>query len=108
MGVPINITTVTDYYELLSMFDQLQAAGPTLTAASIAANTPRIPGPASGPFGTWDYGTTHTAIIDSRQVYWNGNVASTANGKTGTYVEIYGGQRFTQSHFPTGEPRYYS
>jgi hypothetical protein len=108
MGVPINISTVTDYYELISMFNQLQASGPDLTAANIAAHTPNIPGPANGPFGTWDYGKTYTAIIDSRQVYWNANAKSQANGKAGTFVEIYGGQRFTQGHYPTGEPPYYS
>jgi len=108
MGLPININSVTDYYELLSMFDQLQAAGPTLTAANIGANTPKIPGPSGGPFGTWDYGTTHTAIIDSRQVYWNANAKSPANQKTGTFVEVYGGSRFSQGHYPSGEPPYFS
>ena len=83
-------------------------AGPTLTAANIGANTPKIPGPSGGPFGTWDYGTTHTAIIDSRQVYWNANAKSPANQKTGTFVEVYGGSRFSQGHYPSGEPPYFS
>ena len=107
MGLPINISSVTDYYELLSMFNQLQIAGPDLTAANIGAHTPNIPGPSSGPFGTWDYGKTYTAIIDSRQVYYNANGTSPGNGKKGTFVEIYGGSRFSQGHYPTGEPPYY-
>ncbi|HZU73522.1 MAG TPA: hypothetical protein VE990_12200 [Acidimicrobiales bacterium] len=106
MGVPINISSVTDYYELLSMYDQLQQAGPILTPAAIAAGTPNIP-QGTGAFGTWHYGTTHSAIVDSREVYWNGTTSSLANGKQGTYVQIYNGQRFQLGQFPTGSPPYF-
>lgn len=107
MGVPININSVTDYYELLSMFNQLQEAGPDLTVPKIGQTTPDIPGPEPGPFGTWDYGHTYSAIIDSRQIYWNGNAKSPADNKTGTYIQIYNGARFKLGNFPTGEPPYY-
>ncbi|MHB1855168.1 MAG: hypothetical protein ACYCS2_08940 [Acidimicrobiales bacterium] len=108
-GVPLNISSATDYFELLSMFNQLQAAGPDLTAANIAAGTPHIP-PGTGEFGTWQFGfdgNTHTAIVDSREIYWDASAQSPADGKTGTYVQIYNGQRFELGQFPTSEPPYY-
>jgi len=106
-GVPLSISTATDYVELLSMFNQLQIAGPDLTAAAIGANTPKIP-PGTGQAGTWNFNQGwHTAIDDSRQIYWNANGTSQANGKTGTYVEIYGGKRFAFGQFPSGQPPYY-
>src|SRR5581483_7292825 len=52
IGIPINISSATDYYLLLSMFNLLQAAGPTLTPPNIAAGVPNIP-QGTGPFGTW-------------------------------------------------------
>jgi len=104
MGIPVNLSTVTDYYELLSMFNQLEGAGPDLTPANIGLATPKLP-EGTGPFGTWYYGHTHSAIVDVRQVYWQGNVASSS--QNGTYVEIYNGHRYQLGQFPTGEPPFY-
>jgi len=106
-GVPFNITSVTDYYEMLSIFDQLQAAGPDLTPANVAAGTHGLPVGGPGAFGTWYYGQTHTAIVDSREVYWLGNQTSKADGRPGTYVPIYKGKRFRAGQFPTGQPPFY-
>ena len=106
MGIPINISSVTDYYLLLNMFNQLQQAGPNLTPAAIGAATPNIP-TGTGSFGTWDYGKTHSAIVDAREVYWDGSKTSPANGKTGTFIQIYGGKRYRLGQFPTGEPPFF-
>ena len=106
IGLPMNISSVTDYYLLLSMFDQLQAAGPTLTPAAIGAGTPKIP-EGTGPFGTWNYGGTHSAIIDSREIFWNAGKTSPGDGKVGTYDQIYGGKRFQSGQFPTGQPPFF-
>ncbi|HVA43898.1 MAG TPA: hypothetical protein VNF50_10490 [Acidimicrobiales bacterium] len=106
-GVPLNPSTAVDYFELVSMFNQLQIAGPDLTAAAIGANTAKIP-PGTGQAGTWNFNQGfHTAIDDSRQIYWDASGTSSANGKTGTYLEIYAGKRFGLGQFPTGEPPYY-
>lgn len=105
-GVPVNGSSVIDYFELLSIFNQLQIAGPDLTAANIAANTPDIP-VGTGQAGTWDFGHGHTAIVDSRQIYWDATATSPGNGKPGTYLQIYGGERFRVGQYPTGEPPYY-
>ena len=48
-----------------------------------------------------------TAAEDTREVYWNGTMASPANGNPGTYVAIYNGQRFGLGQYPTGQPPYY-
>ena len=98
-----------DYIWLIAMFDQLQAAGPDLNIQNLAAGTRRLP-ILGGPHpvaGTWNWTTLHTAIVDSRQVYWDANRKSIADGKQGTYVQIYNGQRFQAGQFPTGEPPYY-
>ncbi|HVA44622.1 MAG TPA: hypothetical protein VNF50_14160 [Acidimicrobiales bacterium] len=105
-GVPLNISSATDYFELLSMFNQLQAAGPDLTAANIAAATPSIPA-GTGEFGTWNFGHAHTDIVDSRQIYWDASTTSPVDGKPGTYIQIYNGQRFQLGQFPTSQPPYY-
>jgi len=108
-GVTLDPSTVVDYYELLSMANQIQAAGPTLNPADIGVATHKLPpgGGQNGAVGTWDFGSTHTAIIDSREIYWVGNQTSRANNKQGTYVAVYGGKRFQAGQFPSGQPPYY-
>ncbi|HXA42732.1 MAG TPA: hypothetical protein VNV65_07460 [Candidatus Solibacter sp.] len=108
-NVPVNPGTILNYYELMPIFDQLQAAGPILTPANIAAGTKRLPrfGGATAADGTWFYGNTHTAIIDSREIYWDETQTSQANGMQGTYVEIYNGRRFELGQYPTGQPPFY-
>ncbi len=108
-GVKVDPGTILNYYELMPIFDQLQAAGPILTPANIAAGTRALPrlGGSTAADGTWFYGTTHTAIIDSREIYWDESQTSQANGKQGTYVEIYGGRRYEVGQYPTGAPPFY-
>jgi hypothetical protein len=108
-GVPINPSSVVDYYELLPMFNQLQAAGPNLTPANIAAGSAGLPpgGSDNSPEGPWYFGNTHTLIRGSREIYYNASGTSAADGKQGTYVSIYGGRFFQSTEFPTGQPPYY-
>lgn len=108
-GVPINPSSVVDYFELLPMFNQLQAAGPDLTPANIAAGSHALPpgGSDTSPEGPWHYGSGHTLQLGSREVYWDGTATSPADNKQGTYVSIYGGRFFQLGEFPTGEPPYY-
>jgi hypothetical protein len=108
-GVKVDPGTILNYYEVMPIFDQLQAAGPILTPANIAAGTKALPrlGGSVAADGTWYYGNTHTAIIDSREIYWDESQVSPANGRQGTYVQIYGGQRYELGHYPTGQPPFY-
>ena len=108
IGQPVNISSVTNYYELLSVYNQLQAAGPNLTPANIAAGTHGLPmSSPGGAWGTWYFGQTHTAVIDSREVYWVANQKSDYNGNNGTFVEIYNGQRFRPGQYPNGKAPFY-
>jgi hypothetical protein len=96
------------YYGVLDMFTKLQVSGAALTPANIATGLQALPdgGGAAGAFGTWSYRDDHTAIDDSREVYWVGDAVG-YDGKKGTYVETYGGKRFRQGQWPAEEPPIY-
>ncbi|MEN3273157.1 MAG: hypothetical protein V7636_1918 [Actinomycetota bacterium] len=96
------------YYFMMQLFNQLQAAGPTLTPQNIGNATHALPpaGGANGAAGTWDFSDDHTAINDSREVYWDGS-ATSFDGKSGDYVETYGGKRFSSGQWPAEEPPVY-
>ncbi|HEX2850477.1 MAG TPA: hypothetical protein VHN98_07980 [Acidimicrobiales bacterium] len=96
------------YYEMLQMFSQLQVAGPQLTPANIATGTHAMPpgGGPTGAVGTWDFSNDHTAINDSREIYYTGK-ANGYDGKAGTYLETYGGKRFSSGQWPAEDPPVY-
>lgn len=96
------------YYRVLMMFDLLQASGPILTPANIAAGAHLLPdgGGAHGAFGTWSFKGDHTAIDDSREIYYVGT-AKGYDGNAGAYIETYGGQRFRSGQWPASEPPVY-
>ena len=93
------------YYALLGLFNQLQSAGPNLTAANIAIGTHNMPdgGGSSGAIGTWRFKGDHTAIEDSREIYWDSK-ATGYDGKQGDYKETYGGKRFKSGEWPAENP----
>jgi hypothetical protein len=106
-------------YELTHSYNLLQAAGPRLTPQSLGAGASTIP-PATGApdraAGYWSFqdgpdgtpgGRDHTEIDDAREVYWRGDVRSTADGKAGSYIETYGGRRFRSGEWPAEEPPVY-
>jgi len=108
-GVPLNAGSALIYYEMLPIFNYIQAAGPVLTPANVAAGIHSLPlaGGPTGADGTWLFGGTHTGIIDSREIYYAANKTSPANGKQGTYIAIYNGRRFRLGQYPTGEPPFF-
>ena len=108
-GVPVNPSAVVDYYELLPMFDQMQAAGPNLTPANIAAGSAALPagGTDYTPEGPWYLGSSHTLQRGARLVWWNGSAMSQADGKVGTYEPVYDGRFFQLGEYPTGTPPFF-
>jgi len=96
-----NLGPVTEYYNLVDIFALLQAAGPVLTPQHAATGARLLPegGGASGASGTWSWRHDHTATIDEREIYWDGN--------TGHYKESYGGRRFQSGQWPAEEPPIY-
>lgn len=104
-----------EYGNLVYIFDALQAAGPDLTAGNLARGLHAIP-PLGSPlyqYGEWSWnvsptgqpgGGDHTAGVDARFVWWDGNAISPINGQKGTYVAAFGSKRFTLGHWPTTLP----
>jgi len=116
-GKTIPFGTTGFYWELMLMFNFLQATGPDLTPANMAAavvhlpeeglsQDPAVPKFAVGracfctnPDGSPGY--DHTGIDDTRIVYWEANSVSLYDGKKGTYAESMRGDRFLPGQLPT-------
>ena len=107
------------YFELMHVYNMLQNAGPVLTPNNIAKGMKAAPlgGGAHGAFGTWGYRDgDHTAIDDSREIYWvcqNPNSAGQCAGPPaddhgkGEFLETNGGQRYGSGQWPKEEPKVY-
>jgi hypothetical protein len=104
-----------DYSALVWIFNALQAAGPDLTPQNLARGMHALPtlGTSNPAYGTWSLNTgpsntpgsgDHTALIDDRFVYWDSGASSPVNGKKGTYVAVFGGQRYSLENWPPSLP----
>lgn len=96
------------YFRVLGLYMMLQAAGPILTPENIANGLQSMPeaGGSHGAFGTWSFKGDHTAIDDSREIYWVGT-AQGYDGNEGAYLETHGGKRFRSGQWPAEEPPLY-
>jgi hypothetical protein len=65
-------------------------------------------------YGKWSWNTSpsgragggdHTAGVDARFIWWNAAGTSKINGNKGTYVEAFGGKRFSLGQWPPALPR---
>jgi hypothetical protein len=103
------------YSTLIYIFDALQAAGPDLTIGNLARGLHSIPdlGAPVYQYGKWSWNTSpsgqagggdHTAGVDARFIWWNGNAISPINAQMGTYVPAFGGKRFSLGQWPTKLP----
>jgi hypothetical protein len=127
--------TSGDYFTLVRVWAMLQAAGPILTPETVAKGAMTIPpgGAPTYPVGYTSYldgpdgkpgAGDHTAVDDSREVYWvnpDANASSdksscvknsdpyynSADGCEGTYKETYGGKRFRNGEWPKEDPPIY-
>ncbi len=105
------------YSSLVHLFNLLEAAGPTLTAENMATGAFRLPdlGAPDYAYGRWSFavspngqpGHDHTEVDDSREVYWSSKATSPYDGKTGTYIEVDNGKRYTNGQWPTTDPAVY-
>jgi hypothetical protein len=118
-GRRIPAETDGNYSQLIAIFDALQAAGPDLTPGNLARGLHAVPtlGAPEFQYGswTWNIGTAgnpgggdHTASNSARFVYWNGGAISPVNEMKGTYVPIFGGQRFTLGKWPKALPKLFT
>ena len=96
------------YHLIVDIFNKLQVGGPVLNPASIADGIRRMGtvGGADGPLGTWSYNGDHTAVDDSREIYWERNKVA-ADGQRGAFIEASGGRRFQSGQWPAEEPSIY-
>jgi hypothetical protein len=134
-GKEIPAGTTGDYFYIVNMFNLLQASGPVLNGDNLARGAMTIPRGLGAPdysFGYWSLldgpdGTLgagdHTAVDDSREVYWVCQVAGDGtacptgsagdkyyngdDGKNGTYKEAQNGKRFRNGEWTTDEPPIY-
>jgi hypothetical protein len=116
-GHPIPPGTDGDYYDLAQIFDQLQAAGPDLTPQNMARGTHALPVLGNSSDGLWNFSTgpsgiagqgDHTAIVNDLFVYWDQNATSPANQKAGTYIDVFGGQRYSIGQWPSKLPKLFT
>ncbi|MHB8439028.1 MAG: type 1 periplasmic-binding domain-containing protein [Acidimicrobiales bacterium] len=84
------------YYELMYLFNGLQAAGPDLTPASLLNGFHHLPPTQLGQVGQWFYGAGSFWPFDEAQVsYWNPNATNAFDGKPGDFSSCFGGQWFS-------------
>jgi hypothetical protein len=112
--IPEGTTGNPTYFTMMHVMNALQAAGPLLTPATVAQAIVRLPA-AGGPkfaIGKVSFrdgsdgtpgATDHTAIDDSREIWWNAD-GTGFDGEKGTYVETYGGKRFGNGQWPREDP----
>jgi hypothetical protein len=91
-----------DYYQMIGTL--LQQAGPTLSPQTmqIGAQTTPLRGGAgniSRGFTKGNYSWAH----DMRQVYWSGSHPSSYDGKAGSYIDKFPGQRFLLGSYASGD-----
>jgi hypothetical protein len=111
--------TVGGIYDWVNIFNLLEGAGPTLTPANIEKGISTMPA-LGGPdyaVGKWNYSKgsdgnpDHTAVDDSREVYWDGSAApgpeERDKTKKGAFVESEPGKRYDLGQWPTTEPKVY-
>jgi len=93
------------YYRMLLLYQMLQAAGPVLTPENIARGLRSLgeSGGAHAPFGQWGFKGDHTAIDDSREIYWD-STAKGFDGSAGAYLEANGGRRYLSGEWPRQDP----
>ncbi|HEX3564702.1 MAG TPA: hypothetical protein VHU17_04970 [Acidimicrobiales bacterium] len=114
-GHAIPAGTDGNYADLVWMFNALQAAGPDLTPNNMARGVHALPslGAPDYSFGKWDLSTNpegkggygdHTLVSDARFIFWNATGTSGDNGKQGTYVPVFSGQRYGIGQWPTTLP----
>lgn len=111
--------TVGGLYDWTNIFNLLQGAGPQLTPENIEKGIAKMPSLGAPDFavGKWSYGNgadgtpDHTAVDDSREVYWDGTAEpgpeERDRTKKGSFVESEPGKRHDLGDWPTTEPKVY-
>ena len=116
-GEEIPKGTTGEVHYLLNALNLLQAAGPDLTPENVARGAWSLPpmGDETSAAGVWWYGDSidgdggdHTAVQDSKEVYWDGDAppeeTEVDQDARGDYIATYDGRRFQLGEWPEEEP----
>jgi Periplasmic binding protein len=116
-GEEIPKGTTGEFYYLVNALNLLQAAGPDLTPENVALGAWSLPsmGDQDSAAGVWFYGDSvdgdggdHTAVQDSKEVYWDADAppeeTEPDQDAQGDYLPTYGGRRFQLGEWPEEEP----
>jgi hypothetical protein len=91
------------YYDLLLLFNGLQAAGPNLNPQSFQDGLDSLPPTAIGDDGSWRFGPgLHVPMSTFRITWWSPTTASGYDGKAGAYLNCEGGRWFSLSNPDVG------
>jgi hypothetical protein len=84
------------YYQLLFLFNGLQAAGPDLTPATMLAGLQHLPPTQMGQVGQWTYGPgLYWPFSEAQVSYWVPSKTNAFDGKPGDYNPCFGGRWFS-------------
>jgi hypothetical protein len=116
-GEEIPKGTTGEVHYLLNALNLLQAAGPDLTPENVARGAWSLPpmGDEDSAAGVWWYGESidgeggdHTAVEDSKEVYWDADAppeeTEVDQDARGDYIATYDGRRFQLGEWPEEDP----
>ncbi len=84
------------YYQLVFLFNGLQAAGPDLTPTTMLSGLQHLPVTQMGQVGQWTYGPgVYWPFSEAQVSYWVPSKPNAFDGKAGDYNPCFGGQWYS-------------
>ncbi|MGH9028748.1 MAG: hypothetical protein ACRDV4_03955 [Acidimicrobiales bacterium] len=94
-GQPAEQYYAVAYYEVLYLFDALQATGPNLNPKTFQQGVFSMPQSAPGDVGTWAGGQGAFSPVTTTEIgWWDPNAVSNFDGKKGAWESCEGGRWF--------------
>ena len=95
-GTPAEQYYSVAYYDMLYLFDGLQAAGPDLNPDTLAQGFFSMPRSAMGELGIWQGGQDAFSPLTETQIgWWNPNATSNFDGQRGAWESCNSGEWFS-------------
>jgi hypothetical protein len=108
-AVPLSPRIMEDFWQHYNMFASLvQATGPRLTPANMAASAPKLGSRGGGSTGKSRRAFENGELSWTQDIsitYWVKSKKSAYNGKIGAFTPAYGGKRFGLGQLPKGDPQ---
>ena len=107
-AMPLQPLIMEIFWQNYNMFASLlQATGPNLTPANMAASAPKLGSRGGGASGKSLRAFVNGELSWTQDVfvtYWTKNKKSPYNGEVGAFTQAYGGKRFGLGQLPKGDP----